>query len=305
MRRCAGGWSCSRSWWSAGCGPTRARGRRGRGCRGSSGSRGSTAREHVRVALRLREFPATRDRFAAGTLSYSKVRSITRCGDPSFEGLLLEWADDATAAQMESVARGFRAAERARRDGVWDEDDGADGEVLGVGPVVRRWDADADLAWAGRGDRRDRGRPAPSGRRAGRRPPQRRPRPRRRRHRGGRHRHRRGRRRRRPRRSSRVDTDGTTDDLPDPATPTRRVSAADRVDALATTLAAAAAAGCPPDTSGLDTHTLVLHATMDDITDGDSARPTSSDRDLPRALPRTAATARRPSLPRKRHRTAR
>jgi hypothetical protein len=45
----------------------------------------STGLERVRVALALREFPATRERFAAGTLSYSKVRAITRCGVPAEE----------------------------------------------------------------------------------------------------------------------------------------------------------------------------------------------------------------------------
>jgi uncharacterized protein DUF222 len=36
------------------------------------------AREHVRVARRLGELPAVHDRFAAGELSYSKVRAVTR-----------------------------------------------------------------------------------------------------------------------------------------------------------------------------------------------------------------------------------
>lgn len=65
----------------------------------------STAREHVRVALRLRELPAIRDRFAAGTLSYSKVRAITRVADDTTEELLLRWADAATAAQLERIVR--------------------------------------------------------------------------------------------------------------------------------------------------------------------------------------------------------
>lgn len=86
----------------------------------------STAREHVRVALSLREFPATRERFAAGTMSYSKVRAITRRGGPSYEDKLLEWADDATAQQLERVAAGFRTAERARHDAELDGQDPAD-----------------------------------------------------------------------------------------------------------------------------------------------------------------------------------
>lgn len=39
----------------------------------------STAREQVRVALRLRECPLVLERFRAGTLSYSKVRAAPGC----------------------------------------------------------------------------------------------------------------------------------------------------------------------------------------------------------------------------------
>src|SRR5919106_6692352 len=38
------------------------------------------AREHVRVARRLEELPATRAALAEGRLSYSKVRALTRVG---------------------------------------------------------------------------------------------------------------------------------------------------------------------------------------------------------------------------------
>src|SRR5688500_10119142 len=37
-----------------------------------------SAREHVRVARRLRELPLIRAAFAEGELSYSKVRALTR-----------------------------------------------------------------------------------------------------------------------------------------------------------------------------------------------------------------------------------
>ena len=43
-------------------------------CQMSSG----TAREHVRVARALRDLPVIRARFAAGRLSYAKVRALTR-----------------------------------------------------------------------------------------------------------------------------------------------------------------------------------------------------------------------------------
>ena len=48
-------------------------------CQMSSG----TAREHVRVARALRDLPVIRARFAAATLSYAKVRALTRIGDPA------------------------------------------------------------------------------------------------------------------------------------------------------------------------------------------------------------------------------
>ncbi len=68
----------------------------------------STAREQVRVALALRVFTATRERFLAGQVSYSKVRAITRAGEPGLEDMLLQYADAATAAQLERIVRTFR-----------------------------------------------------------------------------------------------------------------------------------------------------------------------------------------------------
>lgn len=73
----------------------------------------STAREHVRVALRLRELPLVRERFASGTISYSKVRAISRVAGPSTERLLLRWADAATAAELEHIVRDTRRARAA------------------------------------------------------------------------------------------------------------------------------------------------------------------------------------------------
>lgn len=72
----------------------------------------STARERVRVALRLRHFPEVTEAFAAGRLSYSKVRAITRTGRPDLEELLLSYAEHATGAQLETVLRGFCGARR-------------------------------------------------------------------------------------------------------------------------------------------------------------------------------------------------
>lgn len=93
----------------------------------------STAREHVRVALRLRECPAVLERFREGRLSYSKVRAITRICVPAIEGLLLKFADAATARDLDRIVTGFRRMaqnepdpDRSRRavgvDWRWDDD---------------------------------------------------------------------------------------------------------------------------------------------------------------------------------------
>ena len=51
-----------------------------------------TAHEHVRVAHALEQLPLIREAFAAGQMSYSKVRAMTRVADPSNEAALLNIA---------------------------------------------------------------------------------------------------------------------------------------------------------------------------------------------------------------------
>lgn len=89
------------------------------------------AREHVRVARALTGLPATSTAFAAGRLSYAKVRALTRVADPTSEPALLELAHELTASQLERVVRQWRrsdavddatAATRRRFDSWWDED---------------------------------------------------------------------------------------------------------------------------------------------------------------------------------------
>ncbi len=70
------------------------------------------AREKVRVAKALRDLPLLRKAFAAGTVSYSKVRAVTRVATPDNEGLLLGYAQAATASQIEKIVRGYRRADR-------------------------------------------------------------------------------------------------------------------------------------------------------------------------------------------------
>src|SRR6266568_2707131 len=98
-------------------------------CQMSSG----TAREHVRVARALRDLPVIRARFAAGRLSYAKVRALTRIAAPATEAGLAELAGPMTANQLEQFARAHRQVTRAddadarvRRRLVWRlEEDGS------------------------------------------------------------------------------------------------------------------------------------------------------------------------------------
>src|SRR5579864_6995822 len=98
-------------------------------CQMSSG----TAREHVRVARALRDLPVIRAQFAAGRLSYAKVRALTRIATPATEAGLAELAGPMTANQLERFARAHRqvsaaddAEARVRRRLAWRfEEDGS------------------------------------------------------------------------------------------------------------------------------------------------------------------------------------
>ena len=98
-------------------------------CQMSSG----TAREHVRVARALRDLPVIRAEFAAGRLSYAKVRALTRIATPATEQGLAEIAGPMTGNQLERFARAHRqvsqaddTAARVRRRLAWRfEDDGS------------------------------------------------------------------------------------------------------------------------------------------------------------------------------------
>ncbi|MDQ1509043.1 MAG: hypothetical protein QOG50_887 [Actinomycetota bacterium] len=59
------------------------------------------AREHVRVARALKTLPLITQEFAAGKLSYSKVRALTRVATPENEADLAMIAEHATAVQVE------------------------------------------------------------------------------------------------------------------------------------------------------------------------------------------------------------
>jgi hypothetical protein len=68
----------------------------------------SAAREHVRTAHALCGLPAISAAFAEGKLSYSKVRALTRAAHLHDEDLLLAYALQATAAQVEERCRQIR-----------------------------------------------------------------------------------------------------------------------------------------------------------------------------------------------------
>jgi uncharacterized protein DUF222/HNH endonuclease len=109
-----------------------------------------TARDHMRVARRLGELPKVREAFAAGELSYSKVRTIARVArTPEMEDQLLEMARCATAGQLERISAscaGALSRDQANKNYAnrhfsweWDEDgtlavrgrfDGEEGALL-------------------------------------------------------------------------------------------------------------------------------------------------------------------------------
>ncbi|WP_249009949.1 HNH endonuclease signature motif containing protein [Conexibacter sp. DBS9H8] len=71
--------------------------------------------EHVRVARALGALPRLSAAFAAGRLSYSKVRALTRVAQPETEEDLLMIAEHATGAQIERLVRGYAGVIRATR----------------------------------------------------------------------------------------------------------------------------------------------------------------------------------------------
>jgi Domain of unknown function (DUF222) len=76
----------------------------------------ATARERVRVAKALIALPKVEAALAAGTLSYSKARAITRVATPTIEPALLQYAEVCTARQLETTCRKYHAVERRTRN---------------------------------------------------------------------------------------------------------------------------------------------------------------------------------------------
>ena len=66
------------------------------------------AREKVRVAQALAALPLIDAAFAAGEISYSKVRAMTRVATPQNEDYLLHIARHGTASHVEGLVRRYR-----------------------------------------------------------------------------------------------------------------------------------------------------------------------------------------------------
>src|SRR5215217_6693445 len=71
-----------------------------------------TARERVRVAGKLGEFPTIDDALRRGEVSYSKARAMMRVATPANETLLLEHARLMTASQLETLCRKYALVQR-------------------------------------------------------------------------------------------------------------------------------------------------------------------------------------------------
>jgi len=74
------------------------------------------AREKVRVAGALAGLPLVSAEMAAGRLSFSKVRAITRIANPRNEADLVSIALGATSNQVERIVTGYRRATRGLDD---------------------------------------------------------------------------------------------------------------------------------------------------------------------------------------------
>jgi len=72
----------------------------------------SAAREKVRVACCLESLPQIDAAFAAGEISYSRVRGMTRVATPENEDFLLRIAHHGTAGHIEQVVNKYRQVTR-------------------------------------------------------------------------------------------------------------------------------------------------------------------------------------------------
>jgi len=96
------------------------------------------AREKVRVARALETLPAIRAAFAAGEVSYSKVRAMTRVATVETEDTLLMIARHGTASHVEGLVRNYRRV--LRNEAVTQAND-----VHAARELCWYWDEDGSL----------------------------------------------------------------------------------------------------------------------------------------------------------------
>ena len=137
-----------------------------------TGTKIGTARERVRTARALERLPQTADALKHGTISYAKVRALTRVATPEREAELLEFARAGSAAKLERTVRMWKklsrdaelTAEQARRrsrtfsvfvdgDGMYVVKGRLEPEVGAV--LMRAVEAASDALFRSEGDARD------------------------------------------------------------------------------------------------------------------------------------------------------
>ncbi len=74
------------------------------------------ASEHIRVAQALRRLPAMAAALASGSITWSKVRAVTRIATEATEAIWLDVALDGTAAHVEQIVRAQRRITSADAD---------------------------------------------------------------------------------------------------------------------------------------------------------------------------------------------
>jgi len=82
-----------------------------------------TARDRVRVARKLADFPMIDDALRRGEVSYSKVRALVRVATPENELLLLDHARLMTASQLEKLSCKYARVQRhGQQPHPWDDE---------------------------------------------------------------------------------------------------------------------------------------------------------------------------------------
>ncbi|MGH3744312.1 MAG: DUF222 domain-containing protein, partial [Mycobacteriales bacterium] len=99
-----------------------------------------TAREQLRVAHALEALPRVREAFAAGRLSYSKARALTRVATEHDEAALVDTATACTAGQLDRLCSGI-ARVRSNQDVM---------EQAAHASFRARWEPDGSLRFDGR-----------------------------------------------------------------------------------------------------------------------------------------------------------